>query len=108
MGRGGGVFEEMLDGGFEGENESEEQEGDTEETGLKKKGDGLILNDFFRGGDFGRVGGVHGGAGAAETDAEKHSEGRLGPSGESGGAEVEANIGGFGDVAIEGGGRYIF
>lgn len=93
------------------------------------------MDDFFRGGDAGD-GGVagEGGAGAAEADAEEDAgggqvdvicaeaeeflaveanfEGGTGVAGggkpglKGGGVEVEADVGGFGDVAVESGGFY--
>ena len=61
----------------------------------------MVLDDFFGRSDKIGEGGVHGGTGAAETDAEEEVFGSEEPSIEGGRVEAEANVGGFGDVALE-------
>ena len=63
----------------------------------------MVLDDFFGGGDEIGVEGVHSGAGAAETDAEEDGPGGVSPGAEGGGAEAEADVGGFGDIAVKDG-----
>jgi len=89
--------------GAEDEIESKKQEAKTDEAGLEEERDGLVLDDFLGGGVGDGVELVHGDAGTTEADSKKHGEGRLGPGGEGGGIEIQADVGGFGNVTIKGG-----
>lgn len=86
-----------------GEIEHEEEKGDADEAEFEEEAEELVLDDFFGGGDEVGVERVHSSAGAAETDAEEDGPGGVDPGAEGGGAEAEADVGGFGDVAVKDG-----
>lgn len=100
---GGAAVDELLgeEGGKEGENKDEMSEEEADEAGFEEEGEGLVLDDFFRGADFFGESLKHGGASATEADANQKSLRAGEGGGKSGFVEVEAGIGGFGDVAIE-------
>ncbi len=78
-------------------------EEDADEAEFDEEAKHLVLNDFFRGGDAVREGGVHGGAGATEADAKEEVPRRPQPGAEGDSVETETDVGGFGDVAFENG-----
>lgn len=128
---GGATVEKLLwkDIGNKGEEEGEKGQEEANEAKLKEEGEELVLDDFFRRADASdKAVLIEGGTGATETDAEEDTgrgerdggitgvtvgtfkadiDARLRvtrsrkPGIEGSAVEAEADIGGFGDVALE-------
>lgn len=93
---GSGDFESW-EGEFGKEDEAYGEEDAAGEAEFKKKSGVFVLDDFFGGGDEAFF--VEDGAGGGKARAEELV---VLPRGEGEVGEVDADLGGFGDVAVEG------